>query len=73
MSLIDSGVCFFRWLTDEPHHKVRTLYGPVPIKIAQHWPIKTSYDNLSVYADVKGGRIPTEPELRLFLDKFECG
>ncbi|PIL22429.1 hypothetical protein GSI_15117 [Ganoderma sinense ZZ0214-1] len=52
---------------------IRTLYGPVPMKIAQHWPIKTSFDNLSVYANVKGGRIPTEPELRLFLDKFECG
>ncbi|KAI1793340.1 hypothetical protein LXA43DRAFT_1002040 [Ganoderma leucocontextum] len=52
---------------------IRTLYGPVPMKIAQHWPIKTSYDNLSVYANVKGGRIPTEPELRMFLDKFECG
>ena len=43
------------------------------MKIAQHWPIKTSYDNLSVYASVKGGRIPTESELRVFLDKFECG
>jgi L-histidine Nalpha-methyltransferase / hercynylcysteine S-oxide synthase len=31
----------------------------------------TTYDDLSVYAKVKGGRIPTEPELRLFLDKFE--
>lgn len=53
--------------------QVRTLYGPVPLKIAQHWPLITSYDNLSTYASVKGGRIPTEPELRLFLDKFECG
>jgi hypothetical protein len=26
-----------------------------------------------VYASVKGGRIPTEPELRLFLDKFSSG
>ncbi|KAM5531301.1 hypothetical protein V8D89_015016 [Ganoderma adspersum] len=52
---------------------IRTLYGPVPMKIAQHWPVKASFDSLSVYANVKGGRIPTEPELRLFLDKFECG
>ena len=42
------------------------------MKIAQHWPVKASFDSLSVYANVKGGRIPTEPELRLFLDKFEC-
>jgi hypothetical protein len=33
----------------------------------------TSYNNLSAYAIVKGGRIPTEPELRLFLNKFESG
>lgn len=49
------------------------MYGPIPIKIAWHWPIITSCDNLSVYANVKGGRLPTEPELRLFLDKFNCG
>lgn len=53
--------------------RVRTLYGPVPIKIAWDWPVLTCYDNLSVYAKVKGGRIPTEPELRLFLDKFSSG
>ncbi|OJA14471.1 hypothetical protein AZE42_05285 [Rhizopogon vesiculosus] len=52
---------------------VRTLHGPVPIKIAWDWPVLTCYDNLSVYATVKGGRIPTEPELRLFLDTFSCG
>ncbi|KAG0703747.1 hypothetical protein DFH29DRAFT_1040649 [Suillus ampliporus] len=52
---------------------VRTLYGPVPIKIAWDWPVLTCYDNLSVYASVKGGRIPTEPELRVFLDQFSSG
>ena len=53
--------------------KVRTLYGPVPLEIAAHWPIVTSYDNLSIYATAKGGRLPTEPELRLFYDKFDSG
>ena len=52
---------------------VRTLYGPVSMTIAWDWPVLTSYDNLSVYASVKGGRIPTEPELRVFMDKFACG
>ncbi|RPD62283.1 hypothetical protein L226DRAFT_532692 [Lentinus tigrinus ALCF2SS1-7] len=61
------------WIEVDGEIFVRTLYGPIPMKIAQHWPIITSYDNLSTYASVKGGRIPTEPELRLFLDKFECG
>ena len=41
--------------------------------LAQNWPVFTSYDDLSIYAQIKGGRIPTEQELRLFLDKFESG
>ncbi|THU80951.1 hypothetical protein K435DRAFT_972551 [Dendrothele bispora CBS 962.96] len=61
------------WVEKDGEFQVRTLYGPVPMKIAQHWPIITSYDNLSTYAIVKGGRIPTEPELLLFYDKFDCG
>jgi hypothetical protein len=43
------------------------------MKFAQHWPVLTSYDNLSTYATVKGGRIPTEPELRMFNEKFLSG
>ncbi|KAG5644779.1 hypothetical protein DXG03_007687 [Asterophora parasitica] len=53
--------------------QVRTLYGPVPFKVAQDWPVLTSYNNLSTYATVNGGRLPTEPELRLFYEKFESG
>lgn len=41
--------------------------------IAFHWPIWTTYDDLSTYAGAKGGRIPTEQELRLFYDKFIVG
>ncbi|KAF8555742.1 hypothetical protein OG21DRAFT_823274 [Imleria badia] len=52
---------------------VRTLYGPVSMTIAWDWPVLTSYDNLSVYASVKGGRLPTEPELRVFMDKYASG
>lgn len=43
------------------------------MKIAKQWPVVASFDSLSTYASVKGGRIPTEPELRLFYDKFDCG
>ncbi|KAI6016236.1 hypothetical protein EDC04DRAFT_2903331 [Pisolithus marmoratus] len=60
-------------MTDDGEIEVRTLYGPIPIRVAWDWPVLTSYNNLSVYARVKGGRIPTEPELRVFLDKFESG
>ncbi|KAI0631951.1 DUF323 domain-containing protein [Trametes polyzona] len=61
------------WVEIDGEVFVRTLYGPIPMRIARNWPLITSYDNLSTYASVKGGRIPTEPELRLFYDKFECG
>ncbi|KAA1474681.1 DUF323 domain-containing protein [Dentipellis sp. KUC8613] len=52
------------WVEEGGEIMVRTLYGPIPLKIAYHWPIVTSYDNLSTYAS---------PELRLFYDKFESG
>jgi formylglycine-generating enzyme required for sulfatase activity len=61
------------WVEVDGETRVRTLYGPVPMKIAKRWPVMTSYNNLSTYASVKGGRIPTEPELRLFYDKFASG
>jgi L-histidine Nalpha-methyltransferase / hercynylcysteine S-oxide synthase len=53
--------------------QVRTIYGPVPLEVAWEWPVQTDYDGLSAYAVVKGGRLPTEAELRLFYDKFDCG
>ncbi|KAH9080323.1 DUF323 domain-containing protein [Lactarius deliciosus] len=61
------------WVIDGDNTMVRTLYGPVPMKIAHLWPVVTDYNSLSAYATVRGGRLPTEPELRLFYDKFESG
>ncbi|OSD01960.1 hypothetical protein PYCCODRAFT_1368312 [Trametes coccinea BRFM310] len=62
-------------VSDHAHHilarKVRTLYGPVPMRYARNWPVLTAYDDLAAYAAHKGGRIPTEPELRLFLDTYQ--
>ncbi|KAI5118277.1 hypothetical protein M0805_006019 [Coniferiporia weirii] len=52
---------------------VRTVYGAVPLTVAVHWPVLASYDQLSAYARAKGGRLPTEPELRLFLDTHDAG
>ena len=48
--------------------KVRTLFGPIPIDVAYDWPVVASYDDLHAFAQSKGGRIPTEGELRLFMD-----
>ncbi|KAG6829518.1 hypothetical protein H0H92_004320 [Tricholoma furcatifolium] len=61
------------WVEENGEIKVRTLYGPVPMTIAHHWPVITSYDDLSTYATVKGGRIPTEAELRVFYQTFDSG
>ncbi|TBU65143.1 C-type lectin protein [Dichomitus squalens] len=59
--------------TEDGEVRVRTLYGPVPMAHAKHWPVLTAYDDLAKYAAHKGGRIPTEPELRLFLDAYQVG
>ncbi|KAF8918913.1 C-type lectin protein [Mucidula mucida] len=61
------------WINKDGEVQVRTLYGPVPMDVAYQWPVITTYNDLSRYAMVKGGRLPTEQELRLFLDKFESG
>ncbi|KAL5529074.1 hypothetical protein ACEPAG_5048 [Sanghuangporus baumii] len=61
------------WVEIDGEVQVRTLYGPIPLKYAKHWPVLTSYENLSKYAQVQGGRLPTEAELRLFFDRFESG
>ncbi|KAI0771720.1 C-type lectin protein [Trametes elegans] len=59
------------WVEVGGEVQVRTLYGPVPMRYARHWPVLTAYDDLASYAASKGGRIPTEPELRLFLDTYQ--
>ncbi|KAL1723779.1 C-type lectin protein [Schizophyllum commune] len=61
------------WVEEEGEVKVRTMYGPVAFDIARHWPVLTAYDDLAAYAASKGGRLPTEPELRLFLDMYDFG
>lgn len=61
------------WVLEDDEVRVRSLYGPVPMEVARTWPVLTAYDDLAAYAASKGGRIPTEPELRLFLDTYQVG
>jgi len=62
------------WIQEsDGEYKVRTMFGPVPFSVAKTWAVLTSYDDLAYYAKCKGGRLPTEPELRLFLDRYEVG
>ena len=43
---------------------VRTVYGPVPLRLALDWPVAASYDELLGCAKYMGGRIPTMEEAR---------
>jgi formylglycine-generating enzyme required for sulfatase activity len=43
---------------------VRTVYGPVPLRLALDWPVSASYDELQGCAKYMGGRIPTVEEAR---------
>lgn len=56
------------WIVKDSVVQVRTLYGPVPLSVARDWPLIASYEELNAYALSKGGRIPTQAELRLFMD-----
>ncbi|KIY63926.1 hypothetical protein CYLTODRAFT_425697 [Cylindrobasidium torrendii FP15055 ss-10] len=61
------------WVEQDGEVQVRTLFGPVSMDTAWEWPVIAMYDDLSRYAIVKGGRLPTETELRLFYDLFDSG
>ena len=43
---------------------VRTVFGHVPLELAQDWPFMASYNELSEYAQWKGCRIPTFEETK---------
>jgi formylglycine-generating enzyme required for sulfatase activity len=53
------------WVEEEGEWKVRTLYGPVGMQVAGKWPLMASKVEIDRYAKSKGGRMPTEAELRL--------
>jgi L-histidine Nalpha-methyltransferase / hercynylcysteine S-oxide synthase len=51
---------------------VRTVYGPIPLQYARHWPVMASYDELAAYARWSGGRIPTLEEARSIYSHVEA-
>lgn len=59
------------WIVTESEISVRTVYGPVPLKDAAHWPVMASYDELSACARSMGGRIPTYEEVMSIYDHAE--
>lgn len=43
---------------------VRTVFGAIPLKLAEDWPVMASYNELVGYATFTNARIPTANELR---------
>lgn len=56
------------WLKQDDQIFVKTVFGPCPLAYAQHWPVQTSYKQADLYAQYKGGRLPSEAELIHFRD-----
>ena len=48
---------------------IKTLYGIIDFEVGKKWPVIESLRNLNMFAKAKGGRIPTEPELKV-LQKY---
>lgn len=46
------------------HFAVRTVFGSVPLELAQDWPVIASYDELAKYAKWVDCRIPTFEEAK---------
>jgi len=57
-------------LTDDLYG-IRVIYSPghVSFDVAGDWPVQASGRQLAAFATWKGGRLPTEPELRTFMNK----
>lgn len=56
------------WVYVANDPRVKTVYGAVSMKAAQHWPVQASATQLEAFAKWKGGRLPSHAELRRFLD-----
>lgn len=56
------------WIMKGEIPYVKTVYGAVDFRVAHLWPVQASATQLAAYAEWKGGRLPTQGELRRFLD-----
>ncbi|KNE95880.1 hypothetical protein PSTG_10797 [Puccinia striiformis f. sp. tritici PST-78] len=47
--------------------QVKTIYGRIDFRFAKHWPVQASGRQFELFAQWKGGRLPTADELRVYL------
>ncbi|KAI8987006.1 hypothetical protein BDB01DRAFT_842446 [Pilobolus umbonatus] len=54
------------WIVENGFVFTRTVFGRCPIEFAQYWPVQVTYMEAVGYAQFRGCRLPTEPELMKF-------
>lgn len=59
------------WVEVDGEIMIRTLYGPIPFEVAGLWPLMASKIEIDAYVKSKGGRLPTEAELRMFWERSD--
>jgi formylglycine-generating enzyme required for sulfatase activity len=52
------------WSGQGAARAVKTVRGPVPFALAAGWPVQVSGEQARAYCAARGGRLPTEAELR---------
>ncbi|KAG8530608.1 uncharacterized protein KY384_004646 [Bacidia gigantensis] len=50
---------------------VRTVFGQIPLRSAEDWPLVASFNECKAYADWAGGRIPSYDEIRSIYHQVE--
>lgn len=53
------------WIKVDDKIMIRTFYGPADFEVGKEWPLMASKLEIEAYAGSKGGRLPTEAELRV--------
>ena len=70
-NLEDSDAMPASWQRVEGQWMVRSLYGPQTFEVAGKWPLMASKVEIDRFAKAKGGRLPTEAELRMLWETPE--